>query len=77
MYEWSGTQLLDDPTHEDEQRLMGDVAFDFEGTVGFPRASITHAVLDVPDGPRVIQEIACDGGSFGLVAASLEKADQG
>ncbi len=77
VYEWSGTQLLDDPTHEDEQRLMGDVAFDFEGTVGFPRASITHAVLDVPDGPRVIQEIACDGGSFGLVAASLEKADQG
>jgi hypothetical protein len=73
VYEWSGTQLPDNCTRADALRLMGNVAFDFESTVGFPHASIAHAVLDVPDGFRVIREIACDDGSFGLVAVSLER----
>ena len=71
VYEWSETQPGGDPA-ADAQRLTGDVAFDFESTVDFPAAAITHASIDVPEAPRAIQEIACGGGSFGLVAVTIQ-----
>lgn len=69
-YEWSGIQLRGEGVSEE---TMGDVAFNFESTIGFPHAAITYHVIELKHHDKPIESIESKGTTFGLVAVTLEK----
>ncbi|MBT5531659.1 hypothetical protein HOK31_01280 [Candidatus Poribacteria bacterium] len=77
VYEWSGTQLPVGGDSAEARGLMGEVAFEFTSNAGFRTAAITYSVIAVPGCDRVVREIACDRGTFGLVAMTLDRGGGG